>query len=115
FIPPPYPSETDFTILKERLSNNENLKINPPSDGFFKTFRGMVLLFILTAVAISLSYLDIAEWLDYVAGFMAFLTFMAYLSFMYSFSYYCDYRYKKWRCYRKVQNGLSKSKNYEGF
>lgn len=114
FNTPPNLTRDEYITLKNQLTNNPKINLNPPSF-FLNTFK-WELVFILTGILGGyIAYLNIVEWLTIIGliplaiillgGYGIFFSMLSFLGFMADKSFY----------YSKLKKDILNSLDYESF
>lgn len=79
FNRPPFISSDDYETLKEILTEITDYNMNSPSS-FVETFKGELIFLSIGSVGLIIASLDLAVWLNWGGGLLAFLSYSHYLA-----------------------------------
>lgn len=108
-------SESEYNTLKTLLSQNSKYKLNLKSN-FIVAFKFYLYFLGVAAIGILITFLDIAEWLNFIAAIPLFIAFYLFLfSFLPSIVSYFEFLEDKSYYYSKLKKVIINSRDYSDY
>ena len=115
FNQPKVLGESDYNTLKALLSKNPKCKFAPKLN-LIVAFNYYLYLFGISAIAVLVLILDLAEWLNIIAAIPLFIAFYTFLfSFIPTMVSFLEYLNDKSKYYSKLRKVVINSSDYSEY